>query len=64
MTEREKWLMEKAYEFGACHRDIYFNNWLNDMAADAVTVEMVLCKVAPTNEPLAAPKCKASRLHR
>jgi hypothetical protein len=47
LTTREKWLMEKAYE--AAHHVVSppFDGWINDMAADGVTVEMVLAKDAP-----------------
>jgi len=47
LSAREKWLMEKAYEHGASHPNTYFPEWLNQHAADGVTVEMVLIKEAP-----------------
>ena len=63
LTEREKWLVIKAYQVGygrghndtvegdyngACeHADDCVLDWLHDLAADAVTVEMVLVKDAP-----------------
>jgi hypothetical protein len=47
LTEREKWLMELAYEYGAAHPDIYFVNWLASKSVNDVTVEMVLAKEAP-----------------
>ena len=46
LTTREKWLMQKAFEAGWTHC-FHFDRWLNDSAADGVTVEMVLCKEAP-----------------
>ena len=63
LTEREKWLVAQAFRqgYGRGHNDTVecaYNGvcehendcameWLNDMAADAVTVEMVLAKAAP-----------------
>lgn len=51
LTEREKWLMKKAYEAGFIGNQLRVRNgvddWLQQSAADAVTVEMVLVKQAP-----------------
>ncbi len=63
LTDREKWLMAQAFKagYGRGHNDTAescYNvsceydddcalEWLADMAADAVTVEMVLAKEAP-----------------
>lgn len=52
LTEREKWLMRKAWSMGFDSCEGFSNyhlldDWLSDMAADAVTVEMVLAQEAP-----------------
>jgi len=63
LTEREKWLMAEAFKVGygrghndtvegayngACeHENECAFEWLDDMAGDAVTVEMVLARAAP-----------------
>lgn len=49
LTEREKWLMRKAF-FAAHTTSRNFRGWLNDEAADGVTVEMVLAKDAPRED--------------
>ena len=65
LTKREMWLMAQAFQagYGRGHNDTVdgcYNgscehendcafDWLNDITADAVTVEMVLEKDAPTN---------------
>mgnify|MGYP003439269375 CR=1 FL=1 len=71
LTEREKWLVEKAYEAGAdsvldaacelfeAHKYRFkpCQHWLEDIVADGgVTVELALCKDAP-NYSLSEP-CK------
>lgn len=66
LTEREKWLMLWAFQQGcakghydtvegmynaACeHEAEYLDDLLSDMAADAVTVEMVLAHDAPADD--------------
>lgn len=53
LTEREKWLMEKAFSCGwnngsAPTIEPYsFEDWMNDAAGDGVTVEMLLDKECP-----------------
>jgi hypothetical protein len=47
LTQRERWLMEKAYERARHVVSPYFGDWLEEMAADGVTVEQVLVKEAP-----------------
>lgn len=65
LTEREKWLMVKAFQagYGRGHDDTVdggYNgvcehendcafDWLDATSADAMTVEMVLAKEAPLN---------------
>lgn len=53
LTEREKWLMRRAWvegwDVGNLHDPIKgMDDWLSGMAADGVTVEMVLAKEAPS----------------
>lgn len=64
LTEREKWLVEQAYEAGAdsildvaesyalhIYRFKPCQHWLEDIVADGgVTVELALCKDAPNAE--------------
>ena len=45
LTERELWLMRQAFNDGVC--DENFDAWLNDGAADGVTVADVLAVNAP-----------------
>ena len=47
LTDREKWLMERAFEAACQYKKIMFDDWLDQDVADAVTVEMVLSKEAP-----------------
>lgn len=50
LSEREKWLMSEAFKCGVYssnntssgYKNI--NDWLDDMVADGVTVEMLLVK--------------------
>ena len=56
LTDREKWLMEQAWDVSKVDTRFYFNQWLLDMAADSVTVEMVLEKDAPISDHEAAIK--------
>ena len=52
LTDRELWLMQRAWAAGravgnsGC-RNYNMHDWLNDSAADGVTVAMVLEKEAP-----------------
>lgn len=52
LTDREKWLMRRAWSAGYAAGDVHdpmvgMNDWLQEHAADGVTVEMALAKGAP-----------------
>ncbi len=58
LTERERWLMDQAWMVAKSQSERYESTnahpgylncaeWLDDIAADGVTVEMVLAKEAP-----------------
>ena len=57
LTEREKWLMQKAWEARCCGRFYsgdrnVMDGWLNEETCDTGTVEMVLAAEAPRDLPL------------
>lgn len=52
LTDREKWLMQRAWTAAWTTgmnrtRNYSMQDWLNDSAADGVDIEMVLAKEAP-----------------
>ena len=52
LTDRELWLMRQAFNDGVC--DDNFDAWLNEGAADGVTVADVIAKNAPEDSAIAA----------